>query len=240
MLAVKSGFILFIKNYQFPLQINTLERERERERVQERPWKKEGNCGGRARRGVETERIGPILFGCICCAAVVHVHGAPCAAILVLSCIWKDLRVCLVLESTCAGSAGLPSARYPRNGLTCLVRVYLLCCCGACLRRSLRYHTFAFIHLERFDGLSCARKSSRRLRRFALGSTSKERPCSAWPGRLSPWTGFCISLLHAFAYCLLRIFVCLCDACCASCNLRPVPHPSLLPQQRAGLAKDSH
>jgi hypothetical protein len=57
---------------------------------------------------------------------------------------------------------------------------------------------------------------------------------------LSPWTGFCISLLHAFAYCLLRIFVCLCDACCASCNLRPVPHPSLLPQQRAGLAKDSH
>jgi hypothetical protein len=74
------------------------------------------------------------------------------------------------------------------------------------------------------------RKSSRRLRRFALGSTSKERPCSAWPGRLSPWTGFCISLLHAFAYCLLRIFVCLCDACCASCHLRPVPHPSLLRQ----------
>jgi hypothetical protein len=32
LLAVKSGFILFIKNYQFPLQINTLERERERER----------------------------------------------------------------------------------------------------------------------------------------------------------------------------------------------------------------
>jgi hypothetical protein len=31
LLAVKSGFILFIKNYQFPLQINTLERERERE-----------------------------------------------------------------------------------------------------------------------------------------------------------------------------------------------------------------
>jgi hypothetical protein len=26
LLAVKSGFILFIKNYQFPLQINTLER----------------------------------------------------------------------------------------------------------------------------------------------------------------------------------------------------------------------
>jgi hypothetical protein len=32
LLAVKSGFILFIKNYQFPIQINTLERERERER----------------------------------------------------------------------------------------------------------------------------------------------------------------------------------------------------------------
>jgi hypothetical protein len=32
LLAVKSGFILFIKGYQFPLQINTLERERERER----------------------------------------------------------------------------------------------------------------------------------------------------------------------------------------------------------------
>jgi hypothetical protein len=29
LLAVKSGFILFIKNYQFPLQLNTLERERE-------------------------------------------------------------------------------------------------------------------------------------------------------------------------------------------------------------------
>jgi hypothetical protein len=29
LLAVKSGFILFIKNYQFPIQINTLERERE-------------------------------------------------------------------------------------------------------------------------------------------------------------------------------------------------------------------
>jgi hypothetical protein len=31
LLAVKSGYILFIKSYQFPLQINTLERERERE-----------------------------------------------------------------------------------------------------------------------------------------------------------------------------------------------------------------
>jgi hypothetical protein len=31
LLGVKSGFILFIKNYPFPLQINTLERERERE-----------------------------------------------------------------------------------------------------------------------------------------------------------------------------------------------------------------
>jgi hypothetical protein len=30
LLAVKSGFILFIKSYQFSLQINTLERERER------------------------------------------------------------------------------------------------------------------------------------------------------------------------------------------------------------------
>jgi hypothetical protein len=30
LLAVKSGFILFIKDYQFSLQINTLERERER------------------------------------------------------------------------------------------------------------------------------------------------------------------------------------------------------------------
>jgi hypothetical protein len=28
LLAVKSGFILFIKNYQFPIQINTLERDR--------------------------------------------------------------------------------------------------------------------------------------------------------------------------------------------------------------------
>ncbi len=30
MLAVQSGFILFIKDYQFSLQINTLEREREK------------------------------------------------------------------------------------------------------------------------------------------------------------------------------------------------------------------
>jgi hypothetical protein len=36
LLAVKSGFILFIKNYQFPLQINTLERARLRERERER------------------------------------------------------------------------------------------------------------------------------------------------------------------------------------------------------------
>jgi hypothetical protein len=32
LLAVKSGFILFIKNYQFPLQINTLERERAKDK----------------------------------------------------------------------------------------------------------------------------------------------------------------------------------------------------------------
>jgi hypothetical protein len=37
LLAVKSGFILFIKSYQFPLQINTLEREREREREERSP-----------------------------------------------------------------------------------------------------------------------------------------------------------------------------------------------------------
>ena len=68
-------------------------------------------------RGVETERIGPALFGCICCALVVHVYGAPCAAILALLYIWKDLRVCLVLESPRAGCAGSPSARHQRNGL---------------------------------------------------------------------------------------------------------------------------
>ncbi len=100
-----------------------------------------------------------------------HVHGVPCAAILVLLYIWKDLRVCLALESFCAGYAGLPSTRHQRNGMSYLVLVYLLCCCGACLRRSLRCHTCDFIHLERFDGLSCARKPSRRLRRFALGSS---------------------------------------------------------------------
>jgi hypothetical protein len=33
LLTVKSGFILFIKSYQFPLQINTLERERERDKT---------------------------------------------------------------------------------------------------------------------------------------------------------------------------------------------------------------
>jgi hypothetical protein len=32
LLAVKSGFILFMKDYQFSLQINTLERERDRKR----------------------------------------------------------------------------------------------------------------------------------------------------------------------------------------------------------------
>ena len=37
----------------------------------------------------------PDLFGCICCAVVVHVHGVPCADILVPLYIWKDLRVCL-------------------------------------------------------------------------------------------------------------------------------------------------
>ena len=88
-----------------------------------------------------------------------HVHGVPCAAILLLLYIWKDLRVCLALESFCAGCAGLPSARHQRSGMTCLVRLYLLCCCGACSRRSLRCHTGAFIRLERFEGLSCDRKS---------------------------------------------------------------------------------
>jgi hypothetical protein len=34
LLSVKSGFVLFIKNYQFPLQINTLERERDAETVE--------------------------------------------------------------------------------------------------------------------------------------------------------------------------------------------------------------
>jgi hypothetical protein len=35
LLAVKGGFILFIKSYQFFYTINTLERERERERERE-------------------------------------------------------------------------------------------------------------------------------------------------------------------------------------------------------------
>jgi hypothetical protein len=41
LLAVKSGFILFIKSYQFPLQINTLERERERETERRRQRERE-------------------------------------------------------------------------------------------------------------------------------------------------------------------------------------------------------
>jgi len=86
--------------------------------------------------------------------------------------------------------------------MTCLVLVYLLCCCGACLRRSLHCHTCAFIHLERFDGLSSARKSSRRLRRSALGSTSQERP-----------------YLYASVMPAARLAI-----------LRPVLHPSLLRQ----------
>ena len=96
--------------------------------------------------------------------------------------------------------------------------MHLSGCCGACSRRSLRCHTGVFIHLERFEGLSCARKSLRRLRRFALGSASKERPYSARPGRLPRCTGLYISLLHNFTYCLLRIIVCLCVAL----YLRPV------------------
>jgi hypothetical protein len=43
LLAVKSGFILVIKNYQFPKQINTLERE---STLQRRPF-----SGGR--KGVD-------------------------------------------------------------------------------------------------------------------------------------------------------------------------------------------
>ena len=49
LLAVKSGFILFIKNYQFPLQINTLEREREREPNKADFWLHHAECGGDAR-----------------------------------------------------------------------------------------------------------------------------------------------------------------------------------------------
>jgi hypothetical protein len=41
LLAVKSGFIFFIKSYQFPLQINTLERERERKKESGKGIKKQ-------------------------------------------------------------------------------------------------------------------------------------------------------------------------------------------------------
>ena len=68
----------------------------------------------------------PALFGCICCAVVAHAYGAPCATILVLLYIWKDLMVCLVLESPRAGCAGSPSARHQRNVLICVLLSCLL------------------------------------------------------------------------------------------------------------------
>ena len=66
------------------------------------------------------------MFWCICCAVVAHAYGAPCAAILVLLYIWKDLMVCLVLESPRAGCAGSPSARHQSNGLICVLLPCLL------------------------------------------------------------------------------------------------------------------
>ena len=63
-------------------------------------------CAGLPRLGTKGAAL-PVLFGCICCAVVVHAHGAPCADILMLLCICRDLRVCLVLESPslCPGAA---------------------------------------------------------------------------------------------------------------------------------------
>ena len=49
LLAVKSGFILFIKNYQFPLQINTLEREGRRKRERRKRKRRRVKRGGRTR-----------------------------------------------------------------------------------------------------------------------------------------------------------------------------------------------
>ena len=54
----------------------------------------------------ETDAIAHVVR-CFEHADVVHVHGAPCADILVFLYNWKDLRGCPVLESPCAGCAGL-------------------------------------------------------------------------------------------------------------------------------------
>ena len=126
----------------------------------------------------------------------------------------------------------MPSTRHQRSGMTCLVLVYLLCCCGACLRRSLRCHTCAFIHLERFDGCLVL-----------------ESPRAGCAGSLSAHhrNGLICVLLP----CLLRVLQTEAGAPplfatategrpgkVLTLTLRSVPHPSLLRQQRAGPTKD--
>ena len=59
-------------------------------------------------RGTVTSRIGPALFGCLCCACRVHVRVVSCATLLVLSFIWRGLshleRFEFVIATPCLDS----------------------------------------------------------------------------------------------------------------------------------------
>jgi len=137
-----------------------------------------GRGAGRGRRGL----------GLSCSGASVGLLWCMFTAFLALPywCFYAFGKVWgFALGGFCAGCAGLPSARRQGSGVACLVLVYLLCCCGACLRRSLRCHTCAFVHLERFDDLSSARRSSRGLRGFSLGR--HQRNGLAQRGLVRPW-----------------------------------------------------
>ncbi len=76
LLAVKSGFILFIKNYQFPLQINTLERERETLKTQTSgshiTWFSQHRNATSDRGGGERSRLQSQGDQDLCAAAAAH------------------------------------------------------------------------------------------------------------------------------------------------------------------------
>jgi len=155
------------------------------------------------------------LFWCICCAVVAHAYGAPCAAILVLLYIWKDLMVCLVLESPRAGCAGSLSDHQ-------------------------RESTFGDQTCPRANSVSQLPPNSK----FILNTTVPviDEPEAGRPNPLCYRNrGQAWQRTHTNPEVGCPNPLCYGNRGQArQRNLRLLPHPSLLRQQRAGLAKDSH
>jgi hypothetical protein len=113
LLAVKSGFILFIKSDQFPLQINTLERERERGICRENPC---GHDTGGIREQLRCHTTD--------ISASPRNHGAPCQLLCVdreAGCVEVQQRISedslLSTSSTLIINISQPSLNYCTNSL---------------------------------------------------------------------------------------------------------------------------